>query len=78
MPGIITPLGKVLWYRMVKDAEARGIPIFREWVESYEKFSEFLGTPPSGAFKVSSVCERIGYFPGYLVWSTKHEAQNGK
>lgn len=64
-----------------KDYGGRGIVMFEEWRQSYDKFltwiSENLGPRPSNRYSLDRIDNEKGYFPDNLRWATpEQQGQN--
>jgi len=54
----------------------RGITVCTEWIESFEKFYEHVGDPPTEAHTIDRMDNERGYEPGNVRWATRKEQSN--
>lgn len=54
----------------------RGITVCAEWIESFEKFYEHVGDPPTEAHTLDRIDNERGYEPDNVRWATRKEQSN--
>lgn len=66
--------------RSFQDYGFRGITIYDDWIDSYEKFLAYLlssiGRRPSSDHSIDRIDNNGDYEPGNIKWSTREEQQN--
>lgn len=65
-----------------KDYGERGIKIFEEWINSFEKFYDYiinnLGDKPSSEYSLDRINNDEGYIPNNIRWATILEQANNR
>jgi hypothetical protein len=56
----------------------RGISLFPEWVNSYEKFLSYIGNRPSKKHSIDRINNNGNYEPGNVRWATNWQQANNK
>jgi hypothetical protein len=57
---------------------ARGIKMHPEWIESFEKFIDYLGPKPGPHYTVDRIDNNGNYEPGNVRWATMETQSNNK
>lgn len=57
---------------------ARGIFMCDEWLNSFEKFFGYIGSPPAANLTVDRIDNDKGYVPGNVRWATQKTQSNNK
>jgi hypothetical protein len=55
-----------------------GITVCNEWKDSFEKFYEDMGDPPSSKHSVDRINNAIGYEPGNCRWATSSQQNRNR
>ena len=58
------------------DYGGRGIKVYQEWIDSFEKFLAYIGPKPSPSMSLDRIKNEDGYFPGNVRWATAKEQCN--
>lgn len=61
-----------------KNYGGRGIKMCKEWMESFEKFYEYIGDPPTEKHTVERIDNNKGYEPGNIRWASYLEQSRNK
>lgn len=56
----------------------RGITIYKDWADNFEKFLSHVGTRPSQQLSVDRINNNLGYEPGNVRWATTKEQQSNR
>lgn len=56
----------------------RGIHLCKEWTQSFKKFYEYMGEPPTPKHSIDRIDNSKGYEPGNVRWATKSEQAHNK
>jgi hypothetical protein len=56
----------------------RGITVYSEWIDSFEKFISYIGLRPSNKYSLDRINNDGNYEPGNVRWATKKEQSNNR
>lgn len=56
----------------------RGIKVFPDWVESFEKFLEYMGDKPSKEYSIDRINNDGNYEPGNVRWASPKTQSNNR
>lgn len=65
-------------YSHYQDYGARGITVFPEWIDSFEKFFAYMGLKPSPELTIERLNVNGNYEPGNVKWGTIEEQNNNR
>jgi len=64
--------------REQKSYRKKGIFVYKDWENSFEKFYQAVGKRPSKEHSLDRIDNSKGYMPGNVRWATRTEQQRNK